>query len=64
MIVQVLYGIVADKYGRKIVMFLAFFGCIIQITWQLAVSKCSSAMLPKDITLTELCYQSPVPLHI
>jgi hypothetical protein len=37
MVVQVLYGIIADKYGRKIVLFLALFGCTLQITWQLTV---------------------------
>lgn len=37
--VQIPYGIVADKYGRRPVLFLALFGAALQTTWVLIVCK-------------------------
>ncbi|KAL7947597.1 major facilitator superfamily domain-containing protein [Trichoderma barbatum] len=31
--VQISFGVVADKYGRRLVIFLALFGCFLQQTW-------------------------------
>ncbi|ODA83166.1 hypothetical protein RJ55_01677 [Drechmeria coniospora] len=33
LLVQIPYGIIADKYGRRIVLFLALFGCCLQLAW-------------------------------
>lgn len=37
--VQIPYGIIADKYGRRPVLFLALFGAVIQTAWILLVCK-------------------------
>ncbi|KAJ3493892.1 hypothetical protein NLG97_g4441 [Lecanicillium saksenae] len=36
-LVQIPYGIIADKYGRRIVIFLALFGCTLKIGWTVVV---------------------------
>ncbi|PWI68291.1 hypothetical protein PCL_02060 [Purpureocillium lilacinum] len=37
LLVQVPYGIVADKYGRRTVLFLSLFGCVLQMGWIMIV---------------------------
>jgi MFS family permease len=39
--VQIPYGIIADKYGRRPVLFLALFGTVLQAAWVLLVRKYS-----------------------
>ena len=41
MIVQIPYGIVADKYGRRLVLFLALFGIAISMGENLLVCMLS-----------------------
>ncbi|KAJ6780047.1 hypothetical protein PWT90_01219 [Aphanocladium album] len=36
-LVQIPYGIIADKYGRRIVIFLALFGCMLKVLWTIVV---------------------------
>ncbi|KAM3524283.1 hypothetical protein MY4038_007824 [Beauveria bassiana] len=36
-LVQIPYGIIADKYGRRIVIFLSLFGCVLKILWTVVV---------------------------
>ncbi|TQV90710.1 MFS transporter [Cordyceps javanica] len=36
-LVQIPFGIIADKYGRRIVIFLALFGCALKIGWTVFV---------------------------
>ncbi len=40
-LVQIPYGIIADKYGRRIVIFLSLFGCALKIGWTVVVRKLS-----------------------
>lgn len=40
-LVQIPYGIIADKYGRRIVIFLSLFGCALKIGWTVLVRKLS-----------------------
>lgn len=39
MLVQIPYGIVADKYGRKPVLFLSLLGLVVNQTWCMVVCK-------------------------
>lgn len=39
LLVQVPYGIVADKYGRRTVLFLSLFGCVLQMGWIMIVCE-------------------------
>ncbi|KAM3502267.1 hypothetical protein MY10362_004974 [Beauveria mimosiformis] len=36
-LVQIPYGIIADKYGRRIVIFLSLFGCVLKTLWTVVV---------------------------
>lgn len=36
---QLPYGIVADKYGRRTVLFLSLFGCVLQTAWVILVLR-------------------------
>jgi MFS family permease len=41
LVAQFPYGIIADKYGRRIVLFLAVLGCFLQGAWVMLVCKSS-----------------------
>lgn len=40
LLVQIPFGIIADKYGRRIVIFLSLFGVLLKTLWTVAVRKC------------------------
>ncbi len=47
-LVQIPYGIIADKYGRRIVIFLSLFGCVVKILWTVVVRKFSFLPSPSS----------------
>ncbi|OWT43035.1 MFS transporter [Pochonia chlamydosporia 170] len=49
--VQIPYGIIADKYGRRPVLFLALFGAVIQTAWVLLVLG-----MPKTFSVWSMLY--------
>ncbi|KAF4587170.1 MFS transporter [Ophiocordyceps camponoti-floridani] len=53
LVVQVPYGIVADRYGRKTVLILAFVGCVLQTSWVILVLR-----LPDIFSVWSLLYGS------
>ncbi|KAL7784356.1 COP9 signalosome complex subunit 2 [Trichoderma ceciliae] len=53
LLVQISYGVVADKYGRRLVMFLALFGCFLQQTWIIIV-----LLFPDTFSIWSMLYGS------
>ncbi|KAM0263939.1 hypothetical protein ACHAQJ_000974 [Trichoderma viride] len=51
--VQISYGVVADKYGRRLVMFLSLFGCFLQQVWTTIV-----LLFPDTFSIWSLLYGS------
>ncbi|RFU76030.1 cop9 signalosome complex subunit 2 [Trichoderma arundinaceum] len=53
LLVQISFGVVADKYGRRLVMFLALFGCFLQQTWVIIV-----LLFPDTFSIWSMLYGS------
>ncbi|PHH73090.1 hypothetical protein CDD80_4039 [Ophiocordyceps camponoti-rufipedis] len=53
LVVQVPYGILADRYGRRTVLILAFVGCVLQTSWVILVLR-----LPDIFSVWSLLYGS------
>ncbi|KAL6825282.1 major facilitator superfamily domain-containing protein [Trichoderma camerunense] len=51
--VQISYGVVADKYGRRLVMFLALFGALLQQAWVTIV-----LLFPDTFSIWSMLYGS------
>ncbi|XP_044721311.1 major facilitator superfamily domain-containing protein [Hirsutella rhossiliensis] len=51
LVVQVPYGIIADKFGRRTVLFLSLVGCVLQTAWTMVV-----LFLPNFFSIWALLY--------